>query len=315
MGKKKSWLHFFIIMIVFVGLGFFLANRSSINPLQPTALLQPHILVHELKGVILGNRKWMEQVEPYVRKFNIKAVVFIVNSPGGVVGPSQELYEFLRRIRTELKKPVVVFSSHVLASGAYYMALGADKIVVNPGTLVGSIGVILEFLNLEGLYHFAKIQRYSITSGKYKDSGAEYRSMREDEKRLFNDLVMNVYQQFANTVKETRGLSDEELSQVADGRVFSGDQALQAKLIDSTGTLDTAIKLAAEAANLSHYELFYIPKEEPSIFDLFFRKEEFETGEEAWQQAINFVRLKLRPSLSGLPLFLLPGVMETHWIE
>ena len=136
--------------------------------------------------------------------------------------------------------------------------MACDKLIVTPGAMVGSIGVIMEFANLEELYGWAKIKRYSIKSGKFKDSGAEYRPMRDDERVLFQDMIDEVYLQFKATVVEGRGLSDAVVSQYADGRVMTGAKAVELKFADQTGTFNDAIEMAAAAAKLGKddYELF-----------------------------------------------------------
>ncbi|HRO66479.1 MAG TPA: signal peptide peptidase SppA, partial [Pseudobdellovibrionaceae bacterium] len=185
-----------------------------------------------------------------------------IDSPGGAVGPSQEINSALLKIREERKIPVVCTSSGLIASGAYYAAVACDKIVVAPGALVGSIGVIMDFANLGRLYDWAKIERYTITSGKYKDSGSEYRPMRDDEKKLFQDMIDEVYQQFKTTVAQGRpNLKRDILDAYTDGRVFTGAKAVELGFADETGTFKDAVNRAVEMARLgSDYELFKPPR-------------------------------------------------------
>ncbi|MFN9067618.1 MAG: S49 family peptidase, partial [Bdellovibrionales bacterium] len=193
-------------------------------------------------------------------------------------------------------------------------ALGCDQIVVAPGALLGSIGVIMNFANLEKLYDWAKVSRYSITSGKFKDSGAEYRSMRDDEKKLFQDMIDEVYDQFRTTVKDSRKeITPEVLSEYTDGRVFTGNKAVALKFADQVGTYDDAVQIAAQIAGLKKgdFEIFKIPKRTRSLWDL---------GEEREDDTINghlkSVLSEVVPSALGLnlnnqPLFLMPGT----WLE
>jgi protease-4 len=144
-----------------------------------------------------------------------------------------------------------------MASGAYYSAVGADKIVVAPGAMVGSIGVIMEFANLEKLYDWAKISRFTINTGKYKDSGAEYRSMRDDEKELFQNMINEVWGQFKAAVAEGRNLKPEEVEPYADGRVFTGDFAVKNGFADEVGTVGRAYELAADLAGIKDFGRFF----------------------------------------------------------
>jgi len=306
--STKNWIHLIGLLLIAATSTYFVLDWTAPETLtQTTSLLRPRILVHELKGVIVSGDQWIKKVEPYLKKKNVAAFVFIVNSPGGVVGPSQELYQFLKRIRDEEKKPVVVYSNQVLASGAYYTALGASHIITAPGTLVGSVGVIMEFLNLEGLYDWAKVKRFSITSGKYKDSGAEWRSMREDERELFQNLIGNVYQQFLDAVRTERKMSPEALESSTDGRVLTGLQAVELGLIDQVGSLKEAILKASELAGHSELEPLYIKPHRPSWLDWFAVEED--SGQTQAMKITQHVMGRLLPSsLLGRPLYLLPGV-------
>jgi len=303
----KTWSVILVLIALFSGLLWgFLSNPNyegiSIDEIKVN---KSYILVHEFKGIIMNSKSWIEKVDKYAKKSSIKAVVFIVNSPGGVVGPSQELYQYVKKIRDEYKKPVVIYSSTILASGAYYMALGANQIITSPGAMVGSIGVIMEFLNLEGVYDWAKVRRFSVTSGKFKDSGAEYRPMRDDEKELFQNLINDVYDQFVTTVREELKLDKSLLEQYADGRVMTGRQAQEVGLIHATGYLDNAIQACAKIAGLKNPEPFYIPKESPSIFDLLSRTEDTEASAQLIKKGLSV----LRAEIAGLPLYLMPSYL------
>ena len=204
------------------------------------------IAVIELKGVIMDSKKIMKELKAAEEEKEIKAVVLRMNSPGGAVAPSQEIYEYVKAY----PKPLVVSMESVAASGAYYIASGAKKIFANAGTLTGSIGVIMEFINLKKLYEWAKVERYTINTGKFKDSGSEFRDMRPDERAYFQALVMNTLQQFKGAVGEGRHMSQEEVTAIADGRVFSGMQAKELKLVDEIGTLQDAINYIAKEVKI-----------------------------------------------------------------
>jgi protease-4 len=224
------------------------------------------------------------------------------------LGPSQEIYYEIKKLREESKKPIVAVSTGLLASGAYYSAVAADKIVVAPGALVGSIGVIMEFANLEKLYEWAKISRYSVTTGRYKDSGAEYRPMRDDERVLFQELANEVFGQFKAAVSEGRKMEDSVLSQYADGRVMTGASAVKLGFADEVGTLSVAFETAAKLAGLEKdkYEILEPKKERPSIFEYSFGLDDENTEAKS---AVEMFKSVLRLDLLNQPLFLMPGIL------
>lgn len=270
------------------------------------------ILHLELNGVIMDGKKLLEPLLDFRENDSIKAIVVEINSPGGVVGPSQEIYEELSRVREDFHKPVVAVSTGLMASGAYYSAVAADKIVVAPGTMMGSIGVIMEFTNLEKLYDWAKVSRYSISTGRFKDSGAEYRSMRPDEKALFQDLVNDVYEQFVDAVADGRGLKKDFVKKYADGRVFTGRQGVELGFADEIGTVDDAFDIAADLAGIDDYDIVEPPKPRMGLWDLIRGgDEEDETtlfkGSGLDSQIAKAVRAVFHPELMNKPLFLMPG--------
>ncbi len=270
------------------------------------------ILHLELDGVILDGKKFLKQLIKYRKNDKIKAIVISVNSPGGVVGPSQEIYEEIRRVREDYKKPVVVHSTGLMASGAYYAAVAADKIIVNQGTMMGSIGVIMEFMNMEKLYDWAKVKRYSINTGKYKDSGAEYRPMREDERVLFQSLVNDVWEQFKDAVAQGRNLKPEFVNQYADGRVFTGVQGVKLGFADDFGTLEDAYDVAADLAGLGDdYEIFDPPKHKSGILDFLSQAEDEESSVSHLEKGINSITNHLlQTQLANRPLYLMPGALN-----
>ena len=203
-----------------------------------------YVAVIELKGVIMDSKKIIKQLKEANDDNDIKAVVLRLDSPGGAVAPSQEIYEAVKHF----PKPMVGSMGSVAASGAFYVAAGLKKVYANPGTLTGSIGVIMEFMNLKKLYDWAKVERYSIKTGKFKDSGAEYRDLRDDERDYFQSLVMDTLEQFKTAVSEGRKMSMDEVSAIADGRVFTGVQAKKLKLVDELGTLEDAIEYIGKQA-------------------------------------------------------------------
>jgi protease-4 len=175
---------------------------------------------------------------------SIKAIVLRIESPGGGVASSQEIYESVRRVRSG-GKVVVASMGGVAASGGYYVACGAERIFANAGTLTGSIGVIVQLANAEELLRKVGVMPTVITSGAFKDSGNPTRSLRPEERQVFQALVDDVHQQFVEAVAQGRNLPLDEVRQVADGRVYTGRQARDLRLIDELGSLDDAVTYAA----------------------------------------------------------------------
>lgn len=260
------------------------------------------ILALELDGVITSEHAILEQLRKYRKEDSIKGVLIRINSPGGVVGPSQELFSEILRTRKEFKKPVVVHCESVAASGAYYAAVAADKIVTTPGCMIGSIGALMEFVNLEGLYTWAKVQRYSITTGKYKNAGAEYKPMTTDERALFQEMLDDVLSQFKAAIIEGRGMKPDFLNQYADGRVFTGQQAVKLGFADQVGTWDDARKILGGLTGLG---------DDPEIFEAKKRRGFREFLEEATESKFsNMAEQILKTELNARPLYLLPGAVR-----
>jgi protease-4 len=261
------------------------------------------ILKLELDGAIMDGKTFLKDLKKYREVGDIKGILVHVNSPGGVVGPSQEIYSELKRTKEVYKKPVVVSGAGLVASGAFYAAMAADKIIVNPGTLIGSIGVIMEFANLEKLYDWAKVQRYVIKTGAYKDTGAEYRGMREDEKKLLQGLMDDVLLQFKKAIAEGRHMPLEKVTPYADGRIFTGQQAVELGFADQVGTLTDAEEVIGEMTNLGKKpEIFEPPKEYDSIME-FITSNQSESRSEV--QAFKVLTNQFK--LMGQPLFMMKG--------
>ena len=312
--KKNPWMMLGVLLFVFMSLFVFLVGSSAISLLggsdQKLHLMSNNSILHlKLEGVIIDGERFLKALKKYRDEKEIKAIVVEINSPGGVVGPSQEIYEEIKRTRTEFHKPVVAVTSGMMASGAFYSAVAADKIIVAQGALVGSIGVIMEFANLEKLYDWAKVSRYSITTGKFKDSGAEYRSMREDERALFQEMINEVWEQFKDAVAEGRNMKKEQIEPYADGRVFTGAKAVKLGLADEVGTVDHAFDVAAELAKMGDFEIFEVPKHRPGILEMFGGNDDeassvSKLADRVTDQVMDRV---FKANLMNQPLFLMPG--------
>lgn len=200
-----------------------------------------------LSGPIHGSDKVVEQLWE-VAEGDVAGVVLRIDSPGGAVGPSQEVFEAVRRVRDETEKPVVASMGSVAASGGYYAALGCDRIVANPGTLTGSIGVIVQTMHAPDLLTLARIDQETVKSGSLKDAGSPFRDMSDGDRALFAGVVADVFDQFRGAVQEGRKLDDAAFEKVADGRVLTGRQAHELGLVDELGNLGRAGRLVLELA-------------------------------------------------------------------
>jgi protease IV len=199
--------------------------------------------VVEVKGVINESDDVVDALKSFEKSPSIKAVVVRIESPGGGVAPSQEIYQAIRQLRAT--KPVVASMGGVAASGGYYIASACDTIVANPGTLTGSIGVIMELGNVEGLLQKLGVQPEVIKAGAYKDMGSLVRPMTDAERGLFQEMIDSVHTQFITAVAAGRGMNKDQVRALADGRIFSGEQAKTAGLVDELGGFEDAVALAA----------------------------------------------------------------------
>ena len=212
------------------------------------------IALVRVEGPILDSKDVIDELKGHVKDPSIKAIVLRIDSPGGAVAPSQEIYEEIRKAVT--KKKIVVSMGSVAASGGYYIASPATRIVANPGTLTGSIGVIMEIPNVEGLMNKIGVKTEVIKSGRHKDIASVFRGIKKEEREILQGVLDNVHEQFIKAVAEGRKMLIEDVKRIADGRVFTGEQALKAGLVDEIGNLEDAIKAAAKLTGI---------KGEPSV--------------------------------------------------
>ncbi len=223
--------------------------------------------VVEVAGVITDAKATLNHLKKFRDSEAIKAIVMRINSPGGAVGPSQEILEEI--IKTRLKKKVVASLGTVAASGGYYIASGADIIMANPGTLTGSIGVIMNFTNVEKLTQKLGIDLFNLHSGKFKDVGSPTRTMTPAEREYLQKLLDNVHEQFIVDVARGRHMLAHKVREVADGRVFTGEIAKKLGLVDQLGNLPDAIDLAGRLGGIKgKVDAVYLPKEKISILSL-----------------------------------------------
>jgi protease IV len=235
---------FFILCLLALAVYFSDESSPGIN------LSGNQVAAIELEGVISDSKEFVDQLKDYGNRSGVRSVVLRINSPGGGVAASQEIYEAIKKFRAESKKKVVVSMGSVAASGGYYAACAADKIFANPGTITGSIGVIAEWYNYGDLLRWAKLQSVVIKSGTFKDSGSPTRPLTEEEKAYFQNLISNMYGQFVFAVASSRKMKDGDVRKLADGRVYTGQEAKANGLVDAIGTYQDAIADAAKMAGI-----------------------------------------------------------------
>ncbi|HPJ93621.1 MAG TPA: signal peptide peptidase SppA [Deltaproteobacteria bacterium] len=253
--KKKTKR---ILIIIFILIVVILAVKTIRENMTPA------IGMLEIDGPIMTSLTYLETIKGFEEDEQIKAVIVRLDSPGGRVGPSQEVFEALLRLKQT--KPVVASMASISASGAYYIACAADTIYALSGTLTGSIGVILEFIDVsEGLSKLGVSAR-SITGGELKDAGTPFRPMSDKERRYYEELARDVHDQFIDAVSESRGLPREEVVKYADGRVFTGRQAHAIGLIDNLGGLDDAIEDVKKKAGIEGKPRIIRPKESGGVW-------------------------------------------------
>lgn len=238
---KKFLLFSLIVVILITILSYALTFTQKITTGEKVGLIR-------IEGVILDSTHIIDEIKKYSEDSSIKAVVLRVNSPGGAVAPAQEIYKEIIKLK-KLKK-VVVSMGALAASGGYYVACPADKIVANPGTLTGSIGVIMEIPNFEGLLKKIGVETQVIKSGKHKDIASPFKSMSPEERKILQSVLDDVHEQFISAVSDSRGIEFDEIKKLADGRIFTGKKAKELGLVDALGNLEDAIKLAGQISGI-----------------------------------------------------------------
>ncbi|WP_281185483.1 signal peptide peptidase SppA [Trichlorobacter lovleyi] len=217
----------------------------------------PGVGLVEVKGMIVDSTEPIRQLRHFAKKDSVKAVVLRIDSPGGVVGPSQEIYEEVRKLAA--RKKVVVSMGSLAASGGYYIAAPASVIYANPGTITASIGVLIKFSNLEGLFGKLGVSSTTIKTGSFKDAGAPDRPLSPEDRAMFQALIDSTHEQFVKAVAEGRKLPVDEVRRIADGRVLSGEQARALKLVDKLGNLPDAVEEAGRLAGISGEPALILP--------------------------------------------------------
>jgi protease IV len=255
-----------LVWVLAVGFGLLFL----VNILFPDLDLstEDRIALIRVEGVILDSQTTVGELKRYGDNPSIKAIVLRIDSPGGGVVPSQEIHDAVQRVRNKSNKAVIASMGSVAASGGYYIAAATDRIVANPGTLTGSIGVIMETANVEGLLQKLGVEGVVIKSGKFKDVGSPLRKMSDEERGLMQMVMDDVHKQFIEAVAAGRALELTDVQALADGRIFTGRQAKDARLVDELGNLEDAIQLAADVVGIEGEPKVVEPRRRFSIRDI-----------------------------------------------
>jgi protease IV len=310
MAARKSRLPFLIALLIIASFGaslFMSVDREySVSGRFGGS---DFVGVIELYGVIVDSKQIVEQLQDFLDDDSIEAIVFRIDSPGGSVGPCQEIYSEILRARE--RKPIVSSMGSVAASGGYYVASATQKIFANPGTLTGSIGVIMEFVHVNELMKFARVDYSIVKSGKFKDTGSPFRPLNEEQRGYLQSVVDDVRGQFVADIISGRAKSldpeqqiilTDNIEAIADGRIFTGSKAREYMLVDELGTLNDAALFAAKKAGiLGRPTLIYPAPKQKKLIDLLVEQTASKIGEavsQAWSHESPFAAgLYLLPDL------------------
>ncbi len=274
--KKSAPVRFLILMFglalfVFVSV-FALTTMLGKKSYTGVSLGREKIAVIDIQGIIMGSERVLKSLDRFTKDRNVKGIIFRIDSPGGAVAPSQEIYSAIKKIQEKGEKKTVASFGNVAASGAYYLATAADRIVSNPGTITGSIGVIMEMSNFEKLLDKVGIESYVIKSGKYKDIGSVTRPMSEEERQILQSVLDDVYMQFVEDVAEGRGMELEKVKKIANGSIYSGRQALGLGLVDQLGSFQDAVDLVVDLSGIEGEPFLVYEKDEKMNWIDYFMK-------------------------------------------
>ncbi len=247
--RRHPFLFFLLVFTAMILAGVtVISGLFSLTSEKTRFDLGEKVGVVEINGVVSGAKDTLEQIKTFRETPSVKALVVRINSPGGAVGPSQEIYREIKKTMKE--KHVVASLGLVAASGGYYIASAAEKIFSNPGTITGSIGVIMSYTNLQELFQKIGLSPVTIKSAEYKDIGSPVRKLSKEEEEILQKFVEDIHQQFVSDVAEGRGLEIEKVAEIADGRIYTGRKAKQIGLIDGFGNLEDAIEMAGRLGGI-----------------------------------------------------------------
>jgi len=295
-GRSRAWMWLLFgggVFLLFV-IGVFSVVYLLFGESDDTMAFGDKIAVVDLDGVILSPKQVVPQLKKFADDASVKAIILHVNSPGGGVAASEEIYREVKRIRDEKKKRIVASIETVGASGAYYVASATNKIYADNGSIVGSIGVIAQWVNYEELLRWAKLKDITMKAGEFKDTGNPAREMTPSERAYFQSLIDNMHTQFIQAVANGRHIKEEDVRAIADGKVWTGEQALPMKLIDQVADFEAAVQDTAKAVGISgEPTLVRPPRDKRSALDLLFGdvSEYLPSREKLMEQQVGFYYL------------------------
>ncbi len=263
---KKHPVIFGFLFLAIIGVFCFLVLRTFIPFEKKSAgfSFKDKIGVVKIEGILRNSKDTIRQLDKYEKDGSVKAVVLRVNSPGGAVVPSQEIYDKILQLKKS--KKVVVSMGSVAASGGYYVACAADRIIANPGTITGSIGVIIQFSQIEDLLKKIGLKSTVVKAGRYKDVGSPVRDMTPDERSLIQGVIDDIHNQFIEVVLLNRNIPRKKVEDIANARIFTGRQALKIGLVDDLGNMEYAIDVASDLAGIEgEAEVIYPEKKRKSL--------------------------------------------------
>lgn len=271
-GLLGGCLGLFVLMTALGALAAVMGARQDSTPRLGTLWsFGKNVAVVPIEGEIFESRETIDMLRDYAESDSVRAIVVRINTPGGAIVPSQEIYSEILRLRRETGKPFVASMDSLAASGGYYIAVACDPIIANPGTITGSIGVITQWFNMEGLLQWARLEPQTVTSGEMKDAGSPFRRMSESDRAYLQQIVNRLHLQFIDAVAAGREgkLDREQVAALADGRVFTGEDALSLKLVDQIGTLHDAVLTAGRAAGIEGEPSVIYPRERtPGLLEI-----------------------------------------------
>ncbi len=251
------------LLLIFFAVLFFIGQTTG---KQRHFSFGDKIAIVEIKGVITESTEIIEEIRQYQDDAKVKAIILRIDSPGGGVGPSQEIHREVLKVKK--RKKILTSMGSVAASGGYYIACASDFIVANPGTITGSIGVVMEFTNLEELLKKIGIKGVVLKGGEHKDIGSPFREMTPEEKRIMQEVIDNVHQQFIKAVAEGRKMDQSKVIPIADGRILTGEQAKELGLVDQMGNLEDTVDIAAKMVKIEGRPIVIYPKKKFVLWEL-----------------------------------------------
>jgi len=299
-GRSRTWLWVligggaFFLFVLAVFTMVYLTLHAGGGETTSLTSFGDRIGVVDLDGVILSPQPVVDQLKKFADDSSIKAIILHVNSPGGGVAASEEIYREVKRIHSEKKKKIVVSIETVGASGAYYVASASDKIFADQGSIVGSIGVIAQWVNYGDLLKWAKLKDVVIKTGEFKDTGNPARDLTPAEQAYMQELIDNMFGQFIKAVSDGRSLKYDDVKSMANGKVWTGEQAKSMKLVDSIGDFQSAVDDTAKSVGIKGEPTLVRPeKDRKTLLDLLLGdvSQYLPTREKLMEQQVGFYYL------------------------